>query len=481
MKEIKNCVVGILVDGILQGTGYLATRELVITSAHVLTDSPKPPAKGISVRFHCNGEEFPVKVLSDRWSPTEKDDIAVLKVVVKKGKTLPAGAEVATLGRSAGRKNRECEVFGYPDVANINGLGGHAKIIQYVKDDAGRELIQLESSQVTSGYSGSPLYDPVTHEVIGTIVEIAEQALARYSPDLHGRLDKLAFATPIEAIKKVVPDLPVDTNDSEALTHESVRKRIREEVLKILAAHIDATQRLASEIKGMQDLKVQAACEKVADYLLDASLDDFLQIVVVKGFLSHHRTSSDVAKALLDVATYALPQVYKKGPVQEVRRRLNSVDNFLVIQASHESIIELIVAGALGRRLAFEGNWTKGAATPKSKDLVNPNAELGIVDGKVEEKFIDGFERAIMTKVGGLAGEFRDRTKVIQMQLANRRKQQPPVRFFYIYPAGQGRVEELERCYSDIIFVSHEMLGFQPDEANVLDQLWRMFCPEGTS
>jgi len=404
-----------------------------------------------------------------------------LKLVFKKGKSLPTCAEIATLGRSNGRKNRDCEVFGYPIVANINGLGGAAKIIQHVKDDAGRELIQLESTQVTSGYSGSPLFDPNTREVIGTIVEIAVQARARYSQDLHARLEYLAFATPIESIKRVVPNLPVDQDDSEAETHESVRKCIREEVLKILSAHSDdARSQLASEIKGMQDLNDQVACEKMADYLLDTSLEDFLEIVV-KGFRSHHRTAPEVAKAFRDVATYALPQVYKKGSVQEVRRRLNSVDNFLVIQASHESIIELIVAGALGRRLEFEGHWTKGAATPKSKDLVKPNAELGIVEGKVEAKFIEAFERAIMTIIGGLAGEFRDRTKVIQLQLAMRRKQRPPVRLFYIYPALQGPVEELERRYSDIIFVSHEWLDPQPDEAKILDQLWQMFCPEGTS
>ena len=480
MKDIKNCVVGIIVDGNLQGTGYLATNELVITCAHVLTRNPKPPKTGIEVRFHCDGGEFPVKVLSECWSPLEKEDIAVLKLVFKEGKSLPSCAEIATLGRSNGRKNRDCEVFGYPIVANINGLGGAAKIIQHVKDDAGRELIQLESTQVTSGYSGSPLFDPNTREVIGTIVEIAVQARARYSQDLHARLENLAFATPIESIKRVVPSLPVDKDDSEAETHEIVRKRIREEVLKILSAHSDATTQLASEIKGMQDLKDQVACEKMADYLLDASLEDFLQIVV-KGFFSHHRTAPEVAKAFRDVATYALPQVYKKGSVQEVRRRLNSVDNFLVIQASHESIIELIVAGALGRRLEFEGNWTKGAATPKSKDLVKPNAELGIVEGKVEAKFIEAFERAIMTIIGGLAGEFRDRTKVIQLQLAMRRKQRPPVRLFYIYPALQGPVEELERRYSDIIFVSHEELELQPDDVNILDLLWQMFCPEGTS
>ncbi len=214
MKDIKNCVVGIVVDGVLRGTGYLATKELVITCAHVVSAAPKPPTKGISVRFHFNDEEFPVKVLKDCWSPTGKDDIAVLKLTYQKGKALPADAEIAALGPSAGRKNHECEVFGYPVVANINGLGGAAKIIQYVKDDTGRELIQLESNQVTCGYSGSPLYDPVTHEVIGTIVEIAEQALARYSPDLHGRLDKLAFATPMEAIKKIAPGLKFNMIDA---------------------------------------------------------------------------------------------------------------------------------------------------------------------------------------------------------------------------------------------------------------------------
>ena len=62
MKDIKNCIVGVLVKGKLRGTGYLVSDELIITSAHVLTDGKTPPESGVDVRFHCNGEEFPVSV-----------------------------------------------------------------------------------------------------------------------------------------------------------------------------------------------------------------------------------------------------------------------------------------------------------------------------------------------------------------------------------------------------------------------------------
>jgi hypothetical protein len=476
MKDIKNCVVGVLLDGELQGTGYLATPELVITCAHVLTDDAKPPSKKskISIRFHCNGEVFPVDVSTEWWSPANKDDVAVLKL--KPGKSPPATAEVATLGRSVGRKDRDCEVFGYPDVANLNGLGGRARIIEDVRDFEGRSLLQLESSQVTCGYSGSPVLDPKTGEVIGTAVEIAAQARARYADHLHARLNDLAFATPMDVIAKIVVGLPVDSDDQDANAHEKARKRVRDAVLQILSEQTEVTNLLASKIDGMDKHSQQLLCGEIADHLLATSLDDFLALVV-DGFQSHYTASREIANDFRKLATYVLPQIYKKSFLQEVRRRLNSVDNFLVIPGSHKSIIELMIAGADGRPLEFEDTWKFEDSIPTSKYELQPNAELGIVQGMVEEKFIDGFERAIMTKIGGLAQDLPDRTRALQKLLEKRRKREPPIRFFYIYPVGQSRVESLEKQYSQVVFIAHDR-KHDDDDVGVLDDLKRLFCPE---
>lgn len=474
MKDIKNCVVGVLVNGELRGTGYLATQELLITCAHVLTDKPTPPSKGVSVRFHCNNETFPVDVSKDWWSPSAKDDVAVLKL--KPGKSPPASAEVATLGRSVGRKDRECEVFGYPDVAKVNGLGGRARVIEDVRDFDGRSLLQLESTQVTCGYSGSPVLDPKTGEVIGTVVEIVDQARARYAEEFDARLEDLAFATPMAVIANIVSGLPVDSNDEVADAHEITRKRVRNAILLILSQRADFTKLLASSIDGMDKHAEHLLCGEIADHLLTTSLDAFLPLVV-NGFQSHYASSREIANDFRELATYVLPQVYKKSFLREVRRRLNSDDNFLEIPGSHKSIIELIIAGALGRPLQFEDNWKFEDAMPASTSEIQPNAELGIVDGQVEEKFIDGFERAVMTRIGGLANDLPDRTRALQKLLEKRRKREPPIRLFYIYPVGQSRIESLEKRYSQVVFIAHDR-KHDDEDVDILDDLRQLFCPE---
>ena len=467
MKDIKNCVVGVLVKGELRGTGYLATPGLVITCAHVLTKGLKPPSKGVSIRFHCSNEEFPVDVSKEWWSPSSQDDVAVLKL--KPGKSPPATAEAATLGRSVGRKDRECEIFGYPDVANVNGLGGRAKIIEEIREFNGRKLLQLESRQLTSGYSGSPVLDLKTGEVIGTAVEIAEG-------DLHGRLNDVAFATPMEVIAKIVPELPVDLNDQDADAHEKARNRVRTAVSQILSNSPDVRKHLASQIDGMDKHAEHLLCSEITDHLLATSLDDFLPLVV-NGFQSHVAWSREVAGQFRDLATYVLPQVYKKSFLQEVRRRLSGDDNFLVLPGSHKSIIELLIAGALGRPLQFEDNWKFEDSIPASKFEVQPNAELGIVEGKVEEKFIDGFERAIMTIIGGVALGQADRTRSLQRMLEKLRRREPPIRLFYIYPFGQSRIESLEKRYSQVVFIDHDR-KHDDEDVDVLFDLKQLFCPD---
>src|SRR5215469_6248674 len=138
MDDIKNSVVAVLVDGTLRGTGYLATDRLVITCAHVLTDDLSPPEEEIVVRFYCNGAEVRVETSEERWSPSSKDDVAVLELRLEPGESLPAGARIARLARSSGRRNRQCEVFGYPNVATFDGLGGRATVIENVRDLDGR-------------------------------------------------------------------------------------------------------------------------------------------------------------------------------------------------------------------------------------------------------------------------------------------------------------------------------------------------------
>src|SRR5690606_14071423 len=121
-----------------------------------------------------------------------------------------------------------------------DGLGGRATVIEMTRTDDDRELLQLESKQATCGYSGSPLFDPVSKTVIGMAVEIVDQARARYAPKFRGRLDDLAFAIPMEVLERIVPGLPLDPEE-DAVQHKEVQERVKLRVSEILAKHPDAT------------------------------------------------------------------------------------------------------------------------------------------------------------------------------------------------------------------------------------------------
>lgn len=477
MKDIKNCIVGVYVNSKLQGTGYVVTPQLIITCAHVLTDKSKPTKDKVTVKFHCREAKpraVAVEVLTEFWSPAANDDVAVLKF--KALKKLPDCVQIASLARSEGRKNRECEVFGYPDLAEMNGLGGRAKVIEEVRQFDNRELIQLESTQATCGYSGSPLFDSETGEVIGTIVEIAKAAKARYSEFLHSRLDNLAFATPMSVIIGIVPSLSIDTKE-DAESREKTHFRVCQGILKILSDHPEAITFLEGFVKGIDKLSMDAKKEKLVDYLLDLSLADFVPCVL-KGYADNAKVNVSVAAAFRELALYTLPQIYKPEFLSEVHRTLNKGENFLAIVTSHKSIIELVIAGVLGQKLAFNDEWKFAGGIPTGKRELPFIAELGILDGEVRQKAMKSFERGIIDKIGGLSAEMPDPTKAINRKLAKLKIAEPPIRYYYVFDQKQSRIEELESKYPDVVFFWHEKTGHDDTEFDILDGLKGMFCPE---
>ena len=87
--------------------------------------------------------------------------------------------------------------FGFPYLDKVEGIAGPASVIKLVKE-AEHSRLQLESSAITSGFSGGPVLDLELGWVIGIIVKIAR-------PDLQGRLTNVAFAIPAETIRSICP------------------------------------------------------------------------------------------------------------------------------------------------------------------------------------------------------------------------------------------------------------------------------------
>ncbi len=86
------------------------------------------------------------------------------------------------------------EVEGVLGTGEVLGLGAKTK--------AGQPLLQVRSTEITSGFSGAPLWDEPRQRVIGMVVIIAR-------PDASGKLSETAFATPTETLRMVCPLLRI--------------------------------------------------------------------------------------------------------------------------------------------------------------------------------------------------------------------------------------------------------------------------------
>jgi hypothetical protein len=150
------------------------------------------PGERVRLDFHASGEPMEAEVLPDGWHP--EADVAFLRLP----ELLPEGVAPAVLAPSVGREGARVRALGCPEVGEIKGLWGDGRLVGRVTE-AGRELLQLRSTQITVGFSGGPVWDEATSRVIGMVTQIA-------TPDRYARLGDVAFAIPSETLCDLCPE-----------------------------------------------------------------------------------------------------------------------------------------------------------------------------------------------------------------------------------------------------------------------------------
>jgi hypothetical protein len=172
------------------GTGFLVHESgLIVTCAHVLGNEPRP--ENILVVFALTGQVCSAKVLAQGWRPREAEDVAFLQLQGP----VPAGVEALSLGQSHGTEGHSFLTFGFPDASPDEGLNGSGQIIGHTLVK-GINILQIVSSQVTTGFSGAPLLDMVKQRVVGMVTAIQ-------APDRYGRLADTAYVLPTETLQAI--------------------------------------------------------------------------------------------------------------------------------------------------------------------------------------------------------------------------------------------------------------------------------------
>jgi hypothetical protein len=200
-SRLKDSLVGVLnQDGLIVGTGFIVDRSLVLTCEHVVTAAGSAPGKSVRLRLELNGSEVQARVDARYGSPRSKDDIAVLRLE----HNAPQGAAPLELRSAESSNGHAFQTFGYPRLEMINGLGGRGTIIETVTTVDGRKLLQLDSSQLDSGFSGAPVWDNDLLKVVGMV-------RSPLSWEASGRQADTYLAVPSEVLLESMPRLSRQT------------------------------------------------------------------------------------------------------------------------------------------------------------------------------------------------------------------------------------------------------------------------------
>ncbi|MEL7006366.1 MAG: trypsin-like peptidase domain-containing protein, partial [Bacteroidota bacterium] len=186
-------------QGNIAGTGFLLDKieRLIVTCTHVLHEGVGV-GDSVSIFFYATQEQVNVTVTQYVFSKNE-EDIAILQIE----EPLPNKVEAIRLGYSRYTTGHEFLTHGFPPgVPREVGLRGKGEIQLLLKDTKlkGNYDLQLKSSEITSGFSGAPIFDTTTSLVVGMIISIMPT-------DMYGRLSEVAYAISSETLLHYFPFL----------------------------------------------------------------------------------------------------------------------------------------------------------------------------------------------------------------------------------------------------------------------------------
>jgi hypothetical protein len=198
-------------DDAIVGTGFLISNNgLIATCAHVVQFAKVEPTGKLAVRFQQSREKHSASVIREYHRNPDAEDVAILKLEHE----IPNDIKALPLGISSGTKNHEIVSFGFPSIGDIKGLWGHGKILGKVTK-SGSLLLQIDSKEITLGFSGAPLWDEFKQQVVGMITIIANE-------DPYGRLQNTAFAIPTETLKEICQELILKIEDNHIISLEQI-------------------------------------------------------------------------------------------------------------------------------------------------------------------------------------------------------------------------------------------------------------------
>jgi len=182
-------VMAVLSDGgVIAGTAFLVGPGLALTCTHVVESAGRLPGQTLKLQLQ-NGQILAAIIDEAVWEQGQPADVALLRIAPE----LLSELGWLEVGPSASSIGRSFLSFGYPTMDEIIGLHAHGEILGLIKTDPGRVRVQLKSPELTTGFSGAPVWDEKAKSVVGMVSHV-------WLPDDDLKNRDTAFAVPGEVL-----------------------------------------------------------------------------------------------------------------------------------------------------------------------------------------------------------------------------------------------------------------------------------------
>lgn len=181
-------------DRTTAGTGFFVAKNgLIATCAHVIASYE--PGEEVSVVLFSSNEKHQAIIEKKWWRKPSDEDVAILRLL----NTPSHDISIIPLNYPWHIENISLITFGFPASKPLEGLNGKCEVVGRTTEN-GSPVLQMRSQEVTRGFSGAPVLNPVTNRIVGMITAISK-------PDQYGRQVETTFITPSDVLANICPEV----------------------------------------------------------------------------------------------------------------------------------------------------------------------------------------------------------------------------------------------------------------------------------